>query len=106
MRLGHMKSPSLQSQPVTCYLRDLNPGSASRLHQPKLPHLGEERVLASARICLQASLVIHSQYLCLVTYVSWQDLWICWLHRAGQHGTDQAPSPPLAAKNPNINCPF
>ena len=43
MRLGHMKSPSLQSQPVTCYLCDLNPGSASRLHEPELPHWGRDR---------------------------------------------------------------
>ena len=55
MRLAHMKPPSLQSQPVTSYLHDLNPGSASRLHEPELPHWGEERVLASTTICLQAS---------------------------------------------------
>ena len=55
MRLGHLKPPSLQSQPVTCYSHDLNPGCISRLHEPELPHRGEERVLASTRICLQAS---------------------------------------------------
>ena len=38
-----MKSPSLQSQPVTCYPRDLNPGSASRLHEPEFPHWGRDR---------------------------------------------------------------
>jgi hypothetical protein len=52
MRLGYMKPPSLQSQPVTYYLHDLNPGSVSRLHEPELPHQGEERVLASILICL------------------------------------------------------
>ena len=38
-----MKSPSLQSQPVTCYSCDLNPGSASRLHEPEFPHWGRDR---------------------------------------------------------------
>ena len=38
-----MKSPSLQSQPVTCSPRDLNPGSASRLHEPEFPHWGRDR---------------------------------------------------------------
>ena len=55
MRLGHMKSPSLQSQPVTCYSRDLHPGYASRLNEPELPHQGKERFLASPCFCLQAS---------------------------------------------------
>ena len=55
MRLGHLKPPSLQSQPVTCYSHDMNPGSASRLHEPELPHRGGERVLASTRIYLQDS---------------------------------------------------
>ena len=42
MRLGYMKPLSLQSQPITCYLHDLNPGCASRLHEPQLPHRGGE----------------------------------------------------------------
>ena len=50
-----MKPPSLQSQLVTCYPHDLNPGCASRLHEPELPHRGGERVLASTRIYLQDS---------------------------------------------------
>ena len=55
MRLGHMKAPRLYSQPVTCFPHEVNPGSESRLHVPELPHRGEERVLASTLICLQAS---------------------------------------------------
>ena len=55
MRLRHTKPPSFQSQPVTSYMHYLNPGTASRLHEPELPQWGKERVLASPQICPQVS---------------------------------------------------
>ena len=70
MRLGQVKPPSLQSQPVTCYPHDLKPGCASRLHEPELPHWGEERVLASTQICFQASPPDPPHNLCVLSLTS------------------------------------
>ena len=69
-----MKSPSLQSQLVTCYQYDPNPGSTSSLHEPKHPHLGKESVPACTWLSLQGPLLIPSQPCVSVSKLSWQNL--------------------------------
>ena len=38
VRYGHVTFPNLQSQAVTCYLHDPNPGSSFSLQDFELPH--------------------------------------------------------------------